>query len=130
MTKKDKNSLPPLENGLLTAMKAIDNQIAREMQRNPAQRDEYGVQKWEPFQRKIEQMTSFLLNCLGDTEVDLDSLLIMSQAMTKALAMAIEDLGIDGLGKIRTDYCVAAMESIERDALNALSRIGSGPELS
>jgi len=45
MTKK-KPKAPPLEQGLLTAMKAIDNQIAREMQRSPAEREAPGMQKW------------------------------------------------------------------------------------
>lgn len=106
-----------MEEGLLTAMRAIDNQIARAMQRSPAQRDVHGVQKWEPYATRVEQITAFVLEELGSDSVTLDGLLVLSQAFTKALALAVSDLGGDGLGTTRAAYCLDAVEKIERDAL-------------
>jgi hypothetical protein len=111
------------EEGLLQAMKAIDNQIARALQRTPAERELQGVQKWEPYESRIEHVTAFLLNQLGDSEVSFDSLIVFAQAFTKALRFAAEDLGTEGLGAMRTDYCRDAMQKIERDASKALSEM-------
>lgn len=108
------------EEGLLQAMKAIDNQIARALQRTPSERELQGVQKWEPYESRIEHVTAFLLNQLGDGEIAFDSLIVFAQAFTKALRFAAEDLGPDGLGSMRTEYCRDAMQKIERDAGKAL----------
>lgn len=105
-----------LEEGLLQAMKAIDNQIARAMQRSPAAREVHGVQKWEPFTSRVEGIAAFLLQELGDTNVGLDSLLVCAQAFAKALQLVCDDLGPDGLGDIRASYCLVAMRNITRDA--------------
>lgn len=110
---------PPLEHGILTAMKAIDNQIAREMQRSPAELEKHGVQKWEPFMKRIENISALVMNSLGKEEIQLDSLIVMSQAMTKCLQLVIEDLGAESLGKIRTSYCQAAIDNISKDAFRA-----------
>lgn len=115
-----KNSGGKLEEGLLQAMHAIDNQVARAMQRTPAERESMGVQKWEPYDTRVEHVTAYILNELGDNSVGLDSVLVLAQAFTKALRLAAEDLGADGLGTIRTAYCVDAMEKIQRDAGKAL----------
>jgi hypothetical protein len=111
------------EEGLLQAMKAIDNQIARALQRTPAERELQGVQKWEPYESRIEHVTAFLLNQLGDSEIAFDSLIVFAQAFTKALRFAAEDLGTEGLGAMRTEYCRDAMQKIERDAGKALSEM-------
>jgi hypothetical protein len=118
MTKAVK--IPPLQEGLLSAMQALDAQVAREMQRSPKDQDLHGVQKWEPFQRRIEDLTTFILDCFGDQKVDLDGLLILSQSFAKSLQLLIADLGQDGLGKIRTQYCQTAMENISADATKSL----------
>ena len=107
-----------MEEGLLAAMRAIDNQVARAMQRSPAQRDVHGVQKWEPYAMRVEQVTAFVLEELGNNSVTLDGLLVLGQAFTKALAFAVSDLGRDGLGATRAAYCLDAVEKIERDALD------------
>ena len=103
MGKKQKNQpaekLPMMEAGLQQCMRAIDNQIARELQRSPAEREQHGVQKWEPFQERTERLVTFLLNQLGDETVGLDALLVLSQATSKALTLLTEDMGEDGLGK-------------------------------
>jgi len=112
-----------LEEGLLQAMKAIDNQVARALQRSPSEREELGVQKWEPYESRIELVTAFILNELGDSEVSIDSLLVLSQSFTKALRLVSEDLGLDGLGKMRTAYCIDAMEKIQRDADKTLAEL-------
>ena len=114
MTKKSK--LPPLEEGLLQAMRALDNQIARRMQRSPAEREEKGVQKWEPYSDKIEEVVALVLNFVGNDAVKIDSLLVLGQAMSKSLYLLVEELGEDGLGAIKSAYCRHALEMIERDA--------------
>jgi hypothetical protein len=112
-----------LEEGLSQAMHAIDTQVARAMQRSPSERDVMGVQKWEPYDTRVEHITAYILNELGDNSVGLDSVLVLAQAFTKALRLATEDLGSDGLGAVRTSYCVDAMEKVTRDAGRALAEL-------
>ena len=112
-----------LEQGLLGAMKAIDNQIARAMQRTPSERDVHGVQKWEPYNTRIENVTAFLLESMADNEVSLDSLLVLAQAFPKALHLIVNDLGREGLGAVRTSYCGEAVKHIERDAQGVLTAL-------
>lgn len=107
--------LSPLEEGILRAMSAVDKQVLREMQRTPAELEMHGVQKWEPYQKRIEFITSFVLNMLGEDKVQLDSLLVFAQAFSKSLALIIEDLGEEGLGQLRSDYALAATENISKD---------------
>lgn len=121
--KKNKKRLPPLEEGIVMAMRAIDNQVAREMQRTPAEREEQGVQKWSPYGKRIEQLCVQLVSLLGNQECQLDSLLVLSQASAKALCMVIEDLESEGLGNVRSGYCLDAMENIQRDARNGLQAL-------
>lgn len=129
MSEKRASKLPPLEEGLLQAMQALDKQVSREMQRTPAERESKGVQKWEPFERRIEGVSSFILNALGDESVALDSLIILSQSLTKALYLITEDLGREGLGEVRSSYCRAAMEGVRQDAGRALDLLKGGPEI-
>ena len=131
MSSDDPNTprLPPLEGGLLTAMIAIDKQVRREMQRTPAQRDELGVDKWEPYQKRIERISSFVLNALGSNDVQIDSLLVLSQAMTKAMALVAEDLGLEGLGEVRAEYSRTAFEKIAEDARRSLRILRSNADL-
>ena len=112
-----------LEEGLLQAMHAIDSQVARAMQRTPAEREAHGAQKWEPYETRVEHVTAYILNELGDNSVGLDSVLVLAQAFTKALRLAAEDLGVEGLGVIRSSYCVDAMEKVTRDASKALNEL-------
>jgi hypothetical protein len=118
-----------LEENLVKVLSAIDTQIAREMQRTPAQREEHGVQKWEPYQKRVELIVSRVLNSLGDQEVTLDGVLVFAQAMSKTLLLAVEDLGADGLGKIRSSYCEAAMQNIAQDVSRGLQMLRQGGEL-
>lgn len=111
-----KENYGKLEEGLLQAMKAIDNQVARAMQRSPAEREMHGVQKWEPYASRVEGIAAFLLQEVGDTTIGLDSLIVCAQAFTKALQLVCDDLGADGLGKLRASYCLDAMGKITRDA--------------
>lgn len=115
----NEEKLSPLEESLLRAMSAIDNQIAREMQRYPEQVERHGVQKWEPHGKRVELITSFLMNALGDQKINMDSLLVLAQAGAKALSLIIADLGSEGLGKVRSDYCRVAMDAIASDARRA-----------
>jgi hypothetical protein len=105
-----------LEEGLLQAMKAIDNQVARAMQRTPTEREAQGVQKWEAYETRVEHVAAQVLNDLGEQEVALDSVIVLAQAFTKALRLVTHDLGAEGLGTVRAAYCLDAMRKIERDA--------------
>ena len=108
-----------LAQGLIAAMKAIDNQIARKMQRSPAQREEAGVQKWSPHAEKVEQTTALVLDAFGSQDIELDSVLVTSQALVKALYLIIEE--VEDLGELRTAYCQDALEKIDRDVRQGLS---------
>lgn len=119
-----------LEEGLAQALKAIDNQIARAMQRSPAQRELHGVQKWEPYAERVEKIATFLLQEVGDGSIELDSLLVCAQAFAKALQLLCSDLGEEGLGKIRSAYCLDAMEKITRDAQVVIDSLSNGQMLS
>ncbi len=105
-----------LEEGLVQAMRAIDNQVARAMQRSPSERDAHGVQKWEPYETRVEHVAAFIINQLGEEAVSLDGVIVLAQAFTKALRILTHDLGSDGLGETRTAYCLDAVDKIERDA--------------
>jgi hypothetical protein len=115
--------LGKLEQGLLQAMRAIDNQIARAMQRTPAEREVHGVQKWEPYAVRVEHITAVLLEELGDNTVSLDSLLVLVQAFSKALQLTVGDLDQGGLGALRSAYCLDAMEKVQRDAQEVIGRL-------
>ena len=116
MSEKKANKRPPLENGLLQAAHAIDNQVARAMQRSPEKRDAHGVQKWEPYAERIEHVASLLVSEFGDQGLGLDSLLVLAQGCTKALYILSSELGEDGLGDVRAQYCREAFASLLRDA--------------
>lgn len=121
--------LPPLEAGLLAAMRAIDNQIAREMQRSPSEVEKHGVTKWEPYRKRMEHIVSFILDSLGDNLVELDSLVVIAEAASKALLMYVEDLESSGLGKVRSSYCLEAMEKIQGDCERAIQILRGKVEL-
>jgi hypothetical protein len=116
---------PVLEQGLLSAMRALDNQIARQMERSPADREASGVQKWEPYQLKIEQVCALMIKAFGEDDVRLDSVLIVAQAMTKSLYLISEELGEAGLGAVRSGYCRTALNAILRDAERGLQQLGA-----
>lgn len=116
----------PLEMGLLEAMQAIDKQVLREVSsRSPGAREEHGVQKWEPIEKRIELISGFLLNELGENNVGLDSLLVLAQSFTKVLQMVAEDLGDEGLGEVRSSYVKRAFEYIERSAIRGGQSLGN-----
>jgi len=121
MSKKNKKPVnPPLQHHLLAALKAIDNQIARSMQRDE---NTNSVQKWGPIQERIELLTSFLIENAGNQEIQLESLLILGQAVTKTLRLLAEELGQAELGQVRGGYCREAFEKIEDDSRRALASL-------
>jgi hypothetical protein len=126
MTKKPSDHLPPLEGGLLQAMRALDNQIARAMERTPAEREVSGVQKWTPYAERVELVSTFLLESFGDEEVKLDSVLILAQAFPKVLAILSDELGREALGKVRSAYVEAVLENLEREMGRAVRSIKGG----
>lgn len=131
MSKKpDQKELTPGEEGLLRALKAIDQQILREVStRTPAEVERHGQRKWEAFDSRVEQVCSFVLNALGDNDVQLDGVLVLAQGLTKALSFVAEDLGEDGLGKTRSEYLRVAADKIERDTDNLRLALKSGESL-
>ena len=116
MVKKSEMKYPPLEEGLLKSMQALDNQIARAVARTPAEREVHGVQKWEPIGERVERVSAFILDRLGEQACGVDSVIVLSQAFAKALVLLSEDLGVDGLGQLRTQYILRAGEILGRDA--------------
>ena len=122
MSKQSKGG-EPLEEHLLAVLRALDNQVAREMQRSPAEREEHGVQKWEPYAKRIEKLCALALDAFGEGKCGLDGVLIMGQAMAKILRILTEELAREGLGEVRAAYCAAALQAIERDARHGLSAL-------
>jgi hypothetical protein len=121
--KSRSDGLPPLEAGLLRCLQALDNQVAREMQRTPAERDLHGVQKWEPYNKRVEIVAGFLAEQLGKGELELDGVLILTQALSKALSLYSDELGADGLGKIRSEYVVQVGQALSSDARRLCSMV-------
>lgn len=117
-----------LEEGLLQAMQALDNQIARAMQRSPAERETEGIQKWKPYNARIERITTTILQELAENTISLDSLLVCAQSFSKALYLLVSELEAEGLGKVRSEYCRGAMQKIRNDADRALRELDT-PEL-
>ncbi len=115
----------PLEVGLRQALQAIDNQIAREMQRSPAERELQGVLKWEPFESRVERVSAYLLSIFGE-DIQLDSLIVLAQALVKALSLVVEDCGAEGLGEVRCRYIERAAEALVRDATMMRGSVTSG----
>jgi len=128
--KEDREKLPVLEESLLEALKALDNQIAREMQRDAKSRDTHGAQKWEPYQTRIERLCSFLLNSLGEQTIDLDGVIVLAQTFSKTLSLVSADLGDEGLGKVRSEYMKNTFDNIERDAESGRRSLSGEPLLS
>lgn len=122
---KQRIEIEPLEGGLRQALQAIDNQIAREMQRSPADREVHGVLKWEPFETRIERVSAYLLSIFGE-DIQLDSLMVLSQALVKTLALVVEDCGREGLGDIRARYIERAAEGLVRDATMMRNSVTEG----
>ena len=116
MSSETGNTGSKVEQGFFQALIALDNQVAREMQRDPAKVAEQGVQKWEPIEKRVEAITELLLDGIDQGKIQLDSILIASQAFAHALTMLCDELGNDGLGELRSEYCRAAFEKILRHA--------------
>ena len=101
---------PKLEQGILELMQALDSQVARALERTPAEREIHGVQKWEPLGEKVEQVSAFVLESFAGRAITLDALLICAEAFGKSLRLIVDELGSEGLGQIRTRYCEQALE--------------------
>ena len=129
MAKADKTQLSRLEEGLMMAMRAIDEQVAREMQRSDAEREQKGVQKWDPLQKRIEKAASILLNAFAKDDIKLDSLLVLSQALTKSLQLIVDEIGTEGLGHIRSGYCNWTLENISTYADRAIKQLKGNANL-
>ena len=107
--------LPPLEEGILLACRAIDNQIAREMQRDPAEIEQHGLLKFEPYAKRVETVTGMVLDQLEEQMITIDSVLVFAQAFTKTLSILTNDLGEKGLGNVRASYVRETLKLLQRD---------------
>ncbi|MGA1192174.1 MAG: hypothetical protein ACO3XO_07830 [Bdellovibrionota bacterium] len=104
-----------LEAALMRVVQLLDTQVAREMQRTPIEREQRGVQKWEPYRSRGERISSLLLEGITEGELQLDGLLILSEAIPRCLRILAEELGEDGLGKIRSSYVKEVFVNLERE---------------
>lgn len=127
MSKKEKRT--PLHEGLFTALRAIDNQVARELQRSPEELKSHGVQKWEPLEKRVELVTSLLLDGVADQEISLDGILVLSQSLIKSLQILSSDLGKKGLGQLRSNYLLTAFSLIESDCRRGKEHLEETVEL-
>lgn len=123
-----KKKVSPLEDGLLSMLKALDSQIARELQRTPQQREEFGVTKWEPMRKRVEIVTSTLVAELGNQSYSLEALCVLAQASAKALVLLAEDLGPDGLGEIRAAYIADTFDKITNDLRRGSKEVNRSAE--
>jgi hypothetical protein len=123
--KKPKEKVPGLEQGLVLAMSSLDAQITRAMQRSPEEREIHGTQKHNIFSEKVEKVCSIVLDFVESDESNLDSLLICAQAFTKSLYLLVEELGEQGLGEVRSGYCLSALEKIQRDTDKAIRELSA-----
>src|SRR5687768_4499926 len=115
MSKKRTEKGEPLQAGLLRCMAAIDNQIARRMQRTPAEREAEGLRKWVPYNEKVEEISALLVGWLAEGKVEFDSLIVLSRALAKTLYIMVDELGEGDLGRVRSEACLSALEHMERD---------------
>ena len=118
-----------LEESLTRAMQLISSQIAREMQRSPAERSVHGVEKWKPMQARVERTAELVLNTISSKQADLDSLLVLAEGFSKALSLYIRELEEEGLGSVRSSYCLSALESISRDCFSASNALRKESQL-
>lgn len=130
MVKKTKTKQHPLFDGLIKAMHSLDQQVAREMQRSPEERAEHGVQKWAPYESRVENVSSLVLNALADSRVELDSLIILSRVFCKVLFLWMDELEEKGLGDVRGSYCRDAVEKILFDMTRAKEIFPDQPSVS
>jgi hypothetical protein len=84
------------------------------MQKDVKTRDEHGIKKDHIYDQKVEDTSALLLNTLGDKEIDLDSVVVLSQTLVKVLSFVVSDLGKNGLGKVRTESSLHALTECNR----------------
>jgi hypothetical protein len=128
MKKRDDVVREPLFDGVHRSLRAIDSQIAREMQRTPTQSEMHGVTKWAPMSKRVELLSAFFLDHLGDAAESADafsfeSLLVMAQSTVKALSLIVRDLGEADLGEIRSSYARDALSTMQFDVERALVEV-------
>ncbi len=110
----------PMQQGLLMAMSALDRQVSRDVtQRSTPEQDALGVGRCSAINLRVELVSSFIIDAFADGQVNLDSLLILAQAMTKTLGILGSELGEETMGKMRTDCCLDAFRQIIADAERA-----------
>lgn len=112
---KKSHSAISLEEALVRTLALLDSQVARELQRTPLERERFGVQKREPYRKRIEAITALIIERFGERSIGLDGVLILSQALGSALRILGEELGESGLGAVRTQNILEATENSKRD---------------
>lgn len=123
-----KNIKLSLEEALTRYLAQLDTQVAREMQRSPSEREDFGVQKWEPYRKRVERVASILVEQFGKEAIHLDSLLISAEAFSTVLRILAEEIGEKGFGSVRSSYIREVFKSIERDIELSKSSLGQREE--
>ena len=118
MSKLEK--LPLLDESLIRALELVDSQISRAMQRTPEQREVSGVQKWKPLEERVERLSTLLLDHFGE-RVQLDSILVLSQVLTKVFSILCQELGEEGFGEVRSLYAKDVLNLLEIEIQRAKS---------
>ncbi|NBW39866.1 hypothetical protein EBR25_02565 [bacterium] len=115
MARKQKGSMT-LEQALSRVLETLDAQVAREMQRTPAEREQRGVLKSEAHKKRSEKVSSHILEGISQGEFGLDGALILAEAIPRCLRILAEELGEDDLGKVRSTYLRELFLELEREA--------------
>ena len=97
-----KNVKLTISEHLLQLCNAIDQQVARELQRDPVERQEHGVSKQEPYRKRREMLSLSLLEAFSTGAVNIDGMLVVTESLAKTLEVITEELGSEGLGKYRS----------------------------
>jgi hypothetical protein len=113
------------DEALLRALACLQSQLERELQRNPAERDVLGVSKWEPITKRIEDTAGLLLDGFAEERVFIEPLLILSHALVKAINVIVQELGPEGLGKVRTDYILKVFNLVSTECNLIIERLKS-----
>jgi hypothetical protein len=110
-----KSKQPPLESGLMQAMTALDKQITREISsRDPQRTQTRGASARPAQEERAEQVTTFVIDLFASHTVRLDSILVLSEALTHSLQLISEELGQEGLGEVRSAYVTTVAKRLEQ----------------
>jgi hypothetical protein len=103
------------EEAFVVALRAIDSQIQRELLRSPQQREEKGLSRKAPQDRRVENLTGFLLETFSKDEIGLDGLIVSARGFVKALTVLFEEYGEKNLGSARGRNALESLGELYND---------------